>query len=69
MPLHDVISRDVTYVWYCPYPALTLKLAVSLHVNFKGNMSKFICLTSLTRAKCGVCSTLCWKVGNISGST
>ena len=34
--------------------------------------SKFmssICLTSLTRAKCGVRSTLCWKVGNISGST
>ena len=28
-----------------------------------------ICLTSLTRAKCGVRSTLCWKVGNISGST
>ena len=30
---------------------------------------KSICLTSLTRAKCGVRSTLCWKVGNISGST
>ena len=29
----------------------------------------YICLTSLTRAKCGVRSTLCWKVGNISGST
>ena len=28
-----------------------------------------ICLTSLTRAKCGTRSTLCWKVGNISGST
>ena len=27
------------------------------------------CLTSLTRAKCGTRSTLCWKVGNISGST
>ena len=26
-------------------------------------------LTSLTRAKCGTRSTLCWKVGNISGST
>ena len=31
------------------------------------NASK--CLTSLTRAKCGTRSTLCWKVGNISGST
>ena len=28
-----------------------------------------ICLTSLMCAKCGTCSTLCWKVGNISGST
>ena len=27
-----------------------------------------ICLTSLTRAKCGVRSTLCWKNLNISGS-
>ena len=29
----------------------------------------YICLTSLTRAKCSTRSTLCWKVGNISGST
>ena len=29
----------------------------------------YICLTSLTRAKCGTRSTLCWEVGNISGST
>ena len=28
----------------------------------------FICLTSLTRAKCGVRSTLCWKIPYISGS-
>ena len=27
-----------------------------------------ICLTSLTRAKCGTRSTLCWKNPNISGS-
>ena len=27
-----------------------------------------ICLTSLTHAKCGVRSTLCWKIPNISGS-
>ena len=27
-----------------------------------------ICLTSLTRAKCGTRSTLCWKNWNISGS-
>ena len=39
-----------------------------------GNSKKFvynehICLTSVTRAKCGIRSTLCWKIGNISGST
>ena len=28
-----------------------------------------ICLTSVTRAKCGFHSTLCWKIPNISGST
>ena len=28
-----------------------------------------ICLTSLTRAKCGARSTLCWKIWNISTST
>ena len=31
-------------------------------------LHKNICLTSLTRAKCGVRSTLCWKNPNISGS-
>ena len=33
------------------------------------SLSLDICLTSLTRAKCGTRSTLCWKVGNISGFT
>ena len=28
-----------------------------------------ICLTSVTRVKCGVRSTLCWTIANISGST
>ena len=27
-----------------------------------------ICLTSVTHAKCGIRSTLCWKIPNISGS-
>ena len=31
--------------------------------------SDSICLTLLTHAKYSVRSTLCWKVGNISGST
>ena len=35
---------------------------VPMLVNFS------ICLTSLTCAKCGVRSTLCWKIPNISGS-
>ena len=29
----------------------------------------YICLTSVTHVKCGMCSTLCWKIGNISGPT
>ena len=34
----------------------------------KGHLSLDIniCLTSVTHAKCGIHSTLCWKVGNIS---
>ena len=28
----------------------------------------YICLTSLTCTKCGIPSTLCWKIPNISGS-
>ena len=36
---------------------------------FFGPFRSVICLTSVTRAKCGVCSTLCWKIPNISGST
>ena len=31
-------------------------------------LQTFICLTSVTRAKCGIRSTLCWKILNISGS-
>ena len=33
------------------------------------SVTECICLTSLTRAKCGVPSTLCWKIGKISTST
>ena len=29
----------------------------------------YICLTSVKHAKCSIRSTLCWKVGNISGRT
>ena len=34
-----------------------------------GKVVSFICLTSLTHAKCGTRSTLCWKILNISTST
>ena len=33
------------------------------------NTKIYICLSSVTHAKCGIHSTLCWKIGNISGST
>ena len=41
----------------------TTKKLTTVNVHYK-----YICLTSLTRAKCGVRSTLCWKIPNISGS-
>ena len=40
-----------------------------LHLFFYVLLYFCVGLTLLTRAKCGVCSTLYWKVGNISGST
>ena len=36
---------------------------VHILVNFP-----YICLTPVTRVKCGVHSTLCWKIENISDS-
>ena len=38
-----------------------------IHTSFISG--EYICLTSVTRAKCTICSALCWKIGNISGST
>ena len=40
-----------------------IKCFMSVEVN-----GESICLTSLTRAKCDVPSTLCWEIPNISGS-
>ena len=37
---------------------------ISLHIY----INICICLTSVTHVKCSVCSTLCWKIANISGS-
>ena len=46
-----------------------LSEAVSYSLVQSNTLSVYdICLTSLTRAKCGVRSTLCWKIPNISGS-
>ena len=39
------------------------------YFKVSNNFVGYICLTSVTRVKCGVRSTLCWKIGNISGST
>ena len=41
----------------------------TLTIHIQDEVRILICLTSLTRAKCGTRSTLCWKLGNISGST
>ena len=43
----------------------TLQVSI-INVGIRNN--NYICLTSLTHAKCGVRSTLCWKILNISGS-
>ena len=42
---------------------------ICIHHYLKCESIKYKCLTSLTCVKCGVRSTLCWKVGNISGPT
>ena len=40
----------------------------SIHHVDVGFFPTDICLTSVTRAKCGIRSTLCWEIPNISGS-
>ena len=42
--------------------------SLSLCSVYSQRHNRSICLTLLTRAKCGVRSTLCWKIPNISGS-
>ena len=59
-------------VWMCfVSTALTSMALNSLEILMPSvdSVDIYICLTSLTHAKWGTCSTLCWKVGNISGST
>ena len=45
---------------------ITMEFFLNVFTEFS---DKHICLTSVTRVKCGVRSTLCWKIGIISGST
>ena len=41
-----------------------------LHLKIKvDTVGRHIRLTSVTRVKCGIPSTLCWKIANISRST
>ena len=53
---------------YRENPDSPCKTTLSLPNSPERPQDKNICLTSLTRAKCGVRSTLCWKIPNISGS-
>ena len=39
------------------------------YISAKYKRYIYICPISVTRVKCGIRSTLCWKIGNISGST
>ena len=69
------MSRNSISTWRNPQPFAILnqvrftpdQLLVVFYFE-KITFKKYNCLTSLTRAKCGVRSTLCWKIPNISGS-
>ena len=66
--IHKVIRSNGIYT------VKDVKLSIRHHswiVDAKLSLEiilELICLTSLMRAKCGVRSTLCWKIPNISGS-
>ena len=47
---------------------MTEKIYINKFSKLIEKKNIYICLTSLTRAKCGTRSTLCWKIRNISGS-
>ena len=56
----DQSSKEINFQWrYQPFTKMT---------SWSSRKFQPICLTSLTRAKCGTRSTLCWKNPNISGS-
>ena len=64
VPLPHSMSQDRCPTdWNMPYCFLTASPIVYLDIKI------YICLTSVMRVKCGIRSTLCWKVGNISGPT
>ena len=64
----QLISDTLKYLNHRIYTMDIVDVVVQACANaLKINL--YICLTLLTHAKCGTRSTLCWKVGNISGST
>ena len=60
--------KTVTYKLKQRDVDITSEGLISLQVQTGFIKGQNICLTSLTRAKCGTRSTLCWKNPNISGS-
>ena len=59
-----VIVQLSVFVWLLCNVNQALGIQMLINYSING-----ICLTSLTCVKCGVRSTLCWKVWNISGPT
>ena len=69
------IQSNVLYVRYtctkCKSFVLDGKIEFFEQCNINNSGAWYmihICLTSVTHVKCGVRSTLCWKIANISGS-
>ena len=57
--------RYIHIIFYLNFNRVNFSFRISISTS---GASKNICLTSLTRAKCGTRSTLCWTIRNIFGS-
>ena len=64
----EILSNENNMHRFCCFTGCLPKNVGSKIFLTNNILSTCICLTSLTRAKCGVRSTLCWKIPNISGS-
>ena len=66
-------TKHFDFIGYVMFYLFSSELAFLLSVpNSQCELESFQrynCLTSVTHAKCGIRSTLCWKTWNISGST